>query len=353
MHLKKITVLFLFLVNVFAASAEERDPSYVVPFKTKLNFRLLANQNNFRLSIQPLSSLVYTKAELKSAQLNYGSYLPFSTGFAFNFMFGGFGYDFRFTQKYFNPTGKNESNLKDFKLSMLGKKVCFEGFYESFNHNYHNRNEKLFSSLEDYDGAIKLQHWGLNMRVITNETRFSYKAAFAQTEFQKKSAASFIFWFGYEQYQLRRENGLLRDTSAIKFFGNLKSTAQVQQHSWYLMPGFAGNLVYKKFYFANAIYVGSGPQFNKIYLDSARSKKINLPLLTRYRASIGINGKSFYTGIFTNVDYSRSAFQSLKTELFNYKIGIFLGLRVIKEKKSAEQRKEEKRKLKEDKNKRA
>jgi len=83
-----VTFAFLVLLNYSEAKQPEQDPTYISKFKTRLNFRLQVNQNNFRQAINPLSSLVYTKSELNNAQLNYGSYLPFSSGFSFNFMFG-------------------------------------------------------------------------------------------------------------------------------------------------------------------------------------------------------------------------------------------------------------------------
>jgi hypothetical protein len=350
---KKILLFLLFLMVVSIASAEEIDPAYISRFKTKLNFRLQLNKNEFRYSLTPLSSVNFSDKELKSAQLNYGSFIPFSAGFAFNFMFGGFGYDFRFTKQYFNPSSKPVSDFRNFRLNILGKKIGFEAFYDGFEKNYYNRSEKLFDDILNFSNNLNARHWGLSMRVIANDTRFSYKAAFAQTEFQKKSAASFVLWYGYDQIQFKRNQGLLLDTAVQKYFDKVKYLVDIKQHSWFVMPGFASNLVYKKLYFASAVYVGSGPQFNRQFSDTNISKKVNLPFLSKARASFGINGKSVYTGIFANVDYSRSSFQSLKSEFFNYKIGFFIGLRLIKETKTKEQKLEEKRKKKEDKNKRA
>jgi Domain of unknown function (DUF4421) len=268
-------------------------------------------------------------------------------------MFGGFGYDFRFTKKYFNPANKEVTNFKDFRLNIMGKKIILEAFYDRFYRNYFNRNEKLFSPLLDFNGAINSNHWGISMRINTNDSRFSYKAAFAQTEFQKKSAASIIVWYGYDQNQLQRNGGLILDTAAQKYFDRQQYIYFLKQQLWFLTPGFASNLVYKNFYFASAVYLGTGLQFNKQYSDTVVSKKMNLPFISKARASIGINAKTVYTGIFANVDYTRSSFQSLKTEFFNYKVGFFVGVRLIKQTKTKEEKREEKKILKQDKNKRA
>ncbi len=349
---KNLAICFFLLLSSFAISVEP-DPKYISRFKTKLNFRLQLNKNEFRYSLTPLSSVSYSKKELNKAQLNYGSFIPFSAGFAFNFMLGGFGYDFRFTKKYFNPSGKPVSDFKNFRLNIVGSKVGFEGFFEGYGRNYFERSETLFDDLSNFDEGLNVRHWGISMRVIGNDSRFSYKAAFAQSEMQKKSAGSFVLWYGYDQFQLKRSNGLLLDSAVQKYYDKVKFLVDLKQHSWFVMPGFASNLVYQKFYFATAIYAGSGPQFNRQFSDTNISKKVNLPLLSKARASIGLNGKSVYSGIFANVDYSRSSFQSLKSELFSYKIGFFIGLRLIKETKTQEQKQEEKRKKKEDKNKRA
>lgn len=353
MHLKKIAVLLGLLLIFNYTKAGEIDPTYITRFKTKLNFRLLVNKNEFRYSIAPLGSINYEKKELQKAQLNFGSFIPISTGFAFNFMFGGFGYDFRFTNKYFNPSGKEVTNFRDFRLSILGKKISVEAFYDRFHRNFFNRNEKLFESLFDFNGAINSNHWGISMRINTNDSRFSYKAAFAQTEFQKKSAASFLIWYGHDNYQLQRNGGLILDSAVQKYYDTQRYIYFLKQQVWFVTPGFASNLVYKKFYFASAIYFGAGLQFNRQYSDTSIAKKINLPLISKARASIGFNAKSVYTGIFANVDYTQSSFQTMATQFFNYKIGLFVGIRLIKETKTKEEKKEEKKILKQDKNKRA
>ncbi len=353
MIIKKILLPFLAVFLAISAEALEPDPAYITRFKTKLNLRLLLNQNNFRFGINPRSSLVYSKQELSNAQLNYGSYLPFSAGFAINFPFGGFGYDFRFTKKYFNTGSKAVTDFKDFKLNIQGSKVSFEGFYQRFYDNYFTASTSLFDPLLNYDMDIHSRHWGISMRINTNNSRFSYKAAFYQTEFQKKSAATVLICYGFDQNQLSREGGLLTDTATVKYYERLNNLTKLRQNLWFLTPGFAGNLVYKQFYFATAVYVGTGLQFNRQYRDSLVSKKVNMPFITRARSSIGINGKTFYTGIFANVEYARSSFQTLKSEYFNYRMGFFLGMRIIKESKIKEEKREEKRQSKQDKSKRA
>ena len=157
----------------------------------------------------------------------------------------------------------------------------------------------------------------------------------------------------YDQNQILKSGGLLLDTSSKKYYENLSELYKLRQQLFFVMPGFATNLVYQKFYFATAFYVGSGAQFNNQFAGVTISKRANLPFLTKARCALGINGKSVYTGIFANADYSRASFQSLKTESVNYKIGCFLGFRIVTEKKSKAQKKEEKLKLKKDKNKRA
>ena len=179
----------LFVLFWFAfCKAEEPDPDYISSFKTKLNFRLLVNQNGFKYSLRPVSSLMYSKSQLNAAQINYASYIPLSAGVSVNFMGFGFSSNFQFTKQYFNPSGKDVTFFKDFRISILGRKICNEGFYERFTDNYYNSHPKLFSKTILSDLGIQARHWGISMQVVTNSTKFSYKAAFAQTEFQKKSA---------------------------------------------------------------------------------------------------------------------------------------------------------------------
>lgn len=171
-----VTFAFIVLLNNSEAKQLEQDPNYISKFKTRLNFRLQVNQNNFRQAINPLSSLVYTKSELNNAQLNYGSYLPFSSGFSFNFMFGGFGIHFRFTEKYFNKNNKPVTNFKDFKLNIVGNKLCFEAYYDRFKQNIICVKISCFHPCQISDSQISSSHWGLSMRLITNASRFSYRS---------------------------------------------------------------------------------------------------------------------------------------------------------------------------------
>lgn len=351
--LKKIVLICFIFISSNRAFSGEPDPTYIQRFKTRLNVRLLLNQNNFLYGIVPRSSLLYSKEELKNGQMNYGSYIPVSAGFAINFPLGGFGYDFRFTRKYFNATGKTVTDFRDIKMNIQGKRIAFEAFYERYFDNYLSNKKSIFQDLSVYDQDVHSRHWGLSMRINTNDSRFSYKAAFYQTEFQKKSAASILVWYGFDQNQIYRPAGLITESEARKYYDRMGNLDKLKQNLWFVQPGFAGNVVYKQFYFATAVYLGSGVQFNQQYRDSVVTKKVNLPFISRARSSIGINGDVFYTGLFANAEYARSSFETLKSEYFHYRMGFFLGLRMIKRNKEKEEKQERKEKDKNDKNRRA
>jgi hypothetical protein len=343
----KIYILFLFLFLCQMGVSQSYDPAYIAAFKTKLNFRLQANQTAFRYSLSPRASDIFSPQELKKGKTNYGSYIPFSTGFAINILFIGFSYEFKFSNEYFNTANKSITNLSSYKLAILGKKIVLDGYYNKFSNIYFNNNERLFSSLIINNADIIAKQWGINFKYVANSNRFSYKAAFAQTQFQKKSACSLIYWFGYQQNKVEKPGGLILDSAAAKYYEKLQALDKVTQRSLFIMLGLGSNLVYKKWYFSSGIYAGTGPQFNDIHALNWNIKAAALPFLAKARLGAGFNGKTIYTGVYAHADYSLSAFDNLKTNYLGYQLGIFAGVRIIRETKTKEEIKAEKLKKEE------
>lgn len=86
---------------------------------------------------------------------------------------------------------KGKTTSFDFQLHSYGQKITFDLFVQRY-HGFYNDEEKEIELYPD----LKVYQYGIYGQYIFNNKKFSYKAAFNQSEKQLRSAGSFLIGFG-------------------------------------------------------------------------------------------------------------------------------------------------------------
>ncbi|HEY0030083.1 MAG TPA: DUF4421 family protein [Bacteroidia bacterium] len=362
--IRRIFVSFGFLICSLCSFGGEVDSNYVAKFKNIFAVKGFLINNGFIYTLTPRNNSFYSPQQLKDAEVIYSAHIPTTAGVSLNIKGVGFTYVFKFTDDYLDTTGRVRSGFKQFQMNIYGNKFGFEGYYQDYSRFYfHYKGDEIL--LKNYNNDIRAYQFGANGIFIFNGHKFSYNAAFNQTQFQKKSAGSGLMMISLKYNELQ-SNHLIPD-SVDQFFSGYSALQKNRNYGFLLQGGYAFNLTKKNFYYSTALLAGAGIQFQSYSFPIDKFYKIGFPLIGRVKSSMGYNGKVFFTGIFGNFDVSQSYIHSVKTQQLIYSYGVYVGFRAIemqKYKKSRKQLQEEakekkakeaaaKKKLKEDKKKAA
>jgi hypothetical protein len=187
----KPAALCLMMIASFSFSSEaqkkdQNDPDYYETFPDKLNIRTFLSQKYLHINIP--SSGNTTDLEYKAnPNLNLG--LGFSyRGVTVN-LFNGF----KFLNKKDEPKG--ETKGLDLQIHLYPKKWAIDLLFESPKGFYIDQKGIAGAGTNNYyyRGDIKSNLYGVSVYRVPNKEKFSYRAAISQTEWQKRSAGSFLY----------------------------------------------------------------------------------------------------------------------------------------------------------------
>lgn len=180
--MKKARLLSFLLFLAFLCQAQA-DSLYVRPYDQKLMLIGFVAKD-----------ILFLGHEVGKREFMYMPNNPVELGLGFSWnntiLSAAYGYGFDFMRD--KELGKTESF--DFQFHNYGRKFVFDLFVQRY---------KGFYMEEDNAGGnfvlcpdLSIRQYGINGQYILNSKRFSYKAAFAQSERQERSAGSVIFGAG-------------------------------------------------------------------------------------------------------------------------------------------------------------
>ncbi len=340
---KKIVFLFVFALIGVHGNAEKIDTAYVKRFRSIFSIKTFLLNNNFQYVISPQNNSLFNEKQLKDARVVFAANVPPVTGISVNIRGIGLTYIFKFTNDYLDTAASRiKSGYRKFQFTTYGSRYGLEIAYQDYSRLYFNY-KKNGTQIEGHNTDIKVQQFALSNIFIGNRKRFSYNAAFNQNQFQKKSAGSFLMVLGFKYNKIGTSDLIPVDTKSYFQHPDLESN---RSYMVVLQPGYAYNMVKNNFYFANALLVGVGFQKQVFSSPSDDLSRFATPLVVRGKSGLGYNGKTFFGGVYANVDYIESSTKALKTEQLQYTYGLFIGVRVIR-KTRAEKIQDAKIKIKE------
>ena len=153
-----------------------------------------------------------------------------------------------------------------------------------------------FSKSKEYQRPdISSANFGLTVNYIFNNSRFSYKAAFSDTERQLKNAGSLIAGGSFFSYQTKADSSFIPHEIASKYFINSRSISKSGVRAFNANLGYAYSLLFLKNGIITMSYIlGAGVQENSFDLDVDDIKKLRFSINQTGRLGIGYRFNRYY-----------------------------------------------------------
>jgi hypothetical protein len=147
-------------------------------------------------------------------------------------------------------------------------------------------------------GDLRTISTGISVHYIFNHRRFSYRAAYLQNEWQKKSAGTFLAGSEFYRVHMQADSSVTAPARGLApFFGGVQFSQSVV-YSFGANAGYAYTFVYKSNFFLSLALVGGvGLGSSRLMEPGAEDLvKTTLHFNTTARAAIGYNSPRYYAG---------------------------------------------------------
>ncbi len=292
MIIKRILVILFVFSEISMFGKQIKDTTKVESFADKLTIKFNIDTQNSAFSLYDAST-----EKLYRLKTNERSRLALS--FDYDFVGFSIGYAPKFLIENDDDDLKGKSSLIEYDLRLfLGKWVQEVSFLKSKGYYLENTKDFLTDWEEGIDAYIKFPN--LKFKQWTGKTsyvfnpNFSLKSLTSQTEWQKKSAGSFIPKFGYTYSSLFDEN---EELESKEHFFDLHLEASyyytfVIRENWHISP---------------SISLGYGIRFSKKELISSelnRSIERSQDLVQKIAGGLrfGYNSRKIIFGLSVNFD---------------------------------------------------
>lgn len=197
-----------------------------------------------------------------------------------------------------------ETKFFDLQSFIYLRKITADLYYLSYN-GYYLYSRSMVNTIQITDAFrhradLHTKAIGLNAQYIFNHKRFSFRAAFLQNEYQKKSAGSVIAGGGLHRIKVRGDSAIIpADIRYAGYFGNSAFTGS-SITSLALNAGYAHTFVIKRHYFiTTALLAGTGINYTTMRTgvkDQAESR-LAVQLNGIARLAAGYNSVNYFVGM--------------------------------------------------------
>jgi hypothetical protein len=206
---------------------------------------------------------------------------------------------------------KGKTKYTSLGLSFSFYRFRFECSYRRYNGFYDNQSPLY---MPGYDTAgVFYQNPSMDVRsmrvkslFIFNKRRFSYSAAYFNTQRQLKSAGSLLIVSNLYDYWFSADTSLIPPVSR-PFYDQYRFMNSYRVQGFSVGPGYSFNLVFFKTFYINATLTsGFDFQHRKITTsdNSYELSKWKVGAAADFRVALGLNGKRLFSSITYRVDYN-------------------------------------------------
>ncbi|GEP93768.1 DUF4421 domain-containing protein [Chitinophaga cymbidii] len=294
-NLALLAVMFAFVPATAQWYKTVNDSAYVEDYTQDLTVRVYGSRkyNYYDLKDRdPKKELLYRP--------NTGTNL----GFGANYKFVGLniGFNFPFINNRHDKYG--ETKYLDLQAHLYLRKFVVD-FYGQYYKGYYEAERKpsAFNSVQQ--GLIALRpdlenkNIGLSFQYIFNDERFSYRAAYLQNEYQKRSAGSLIVGAEAFAWQMRGDSALIPSNYTEGFFDDEPFT-QSGAVSLAMNIGYAHTFVILRHFFITAsLSAAGGISHSGFRYDDGRPRMrgFGWQLNNTVRFAAGYNARRWFAGL--------------------------------------------------------
>lgn len=285
-----ITVSAMLLFNPFTGNAQKKKPaphdtSYYVTYPGTVTARIYLSKKYAPFTL-PGPGSVRDLEYRPNTKMNLG------IGVTYNNYTLNVAYGFGFLNKNLDEKGKTKGLDLHFHLfphnltvDLLG--IFHKGYY-LFPKGYGSTNSNNYYYRQD----VKITQFGLAAYRVPNGSKFSYKAAFVQNEWQKKSAGSILFGGQASYISFDADSALVPKQLAASY----PQQSGINKISFISVGpgiGYAYTLVLGQHFFITPSVIGN---LNVNFLTeetTSKNKKVSVKPAAIYKGAIGYNSDSW------------------------------------------------------------
>ncbi len=264
--MKIIFVFCCFIVLFQTISAQsfrylfvvQKDSNYIENYSNDLIINLYSGEKSHSLGLNDLNNPYSIK------------YLPngyYNLGLGVNYKWIGFSFATKVPLFLNSEIRKGETKRIGFQSYLYSGKFAID-FLSSYLKGYYLDNSYVhlnsFSKEKEYQRSDILSiNFGLAVNYVVNNSKFSYKAAFSDTEKQKKSAGSILLGGSLFSYQTKADSAFVPAELSSDFYIKTRDLYKIGVLALNANLGYAYSLVFLKNGIFTASYIlGTGYQLN-------------------------------------------------------------------------------------------
>lgn len=261
------------------------------------------------LTVRLFGSRKYTYYDMKDRGLKekvlYRPNASNNVGFGFNYKFIGVNFAFNFPFINHDNDKYGKTKYLDLQAHLYLRKLVVDFYGQYYKGYYEAMPVKRISNAfarnpVSFRPDIQNRDLGLHVQYIFNDKRFSYRAAFMQNEYQKKSAGSFLVGGEVFAWQLRGDSALVPAHFNVPGFFNDDPFRGTYTVSFAANAGYAYTLVLAKYFFVTAsVSASAGLNHTRLRYSDGRSstKGWGWQFNNTVRFAAGYNSSYYYVGL--------------------------------------------------------
>lgn len=194
---------------------------------------------------------------------------------------------------------EERSNLTQFKLafSYTRRKIVYRWFYTD------SRGVIISGSENEFESTPSLHDVRLGMQItyLFNSEKYSYRAAMYQSEYQKKTAGSFLIRVDPFYRRLGSNNGSMIPAAfdVASRFGEQAGLEYIEAPGLLILPGYGINIAIRdtRFFVSPIVFAGLGIARNKYAATTGTGSFTSLEYAANAVLNAGYNGNKMYSKI--------------------------------------------------------
>ena len=312
MRFPKIPILLFVFTSSFAQKKEN-----IEKIKTKFSVAPFYVKEYSYLSIH--------NRDKTSSDILYYPNISGVVGAHFFYKFIGFSLAFKL------PKSSEYTDTKMIKigLDLTGNKLGFAILYNRYKGLYLYNNEDFMQTDKINFPEMTMSYFRISSQFIFSK-RFSYKAAFKQSERQKTSAGSFLI-LANNTFSTLSNNESFIPFSERENFSKTEEIDAIKSNTMNMALAYAYTFVISKNFAASSIFAaGMGLNTKRYFVGLIPHFSVRLPWYFYSKTAIGYNGDSFFCNITYTIDYNNIRFSESDFNIIRNFLKLNVGYRIIK-----------------------
>ena len=297
-----VTIIFFLLLSNLSSTAQLKFLSFL---NEKIDTSYISDKTKM-LTVRALASSKFNKYRF----IDEGNSLTYRANNSYNIGLGAvysfLGINVTVKAPFLNDDNDKYGKTKklDIQAYAFPRKVALDLYLQYYKGFYVLENgitqPYLPADRNPVRADITTQHIGVNGSYVFNAKKFSFRAAFIQNEYQKKSAGSPLLGGGIHYNRISGDSAIIpADISYSNFFDN-SGFNKAGAFSVGVHGGYAYTLVIAGHIFiTGAALAGVGGNYSYLRDDAndVFKRRVGLQANLAYKAAVGYNSETFYAGI--------------------------------------------------------